>query len=68
MATSQERYIAMLEGREIPPYTPPQQNDGIPAIHKAPQAYIPTSSLLSQFMAENGLSIADVMAALSEVE
>jgi len=65
MATAQERYIAMIEGREIPPLTAPQQNDGI---YEPPQAYIPPSSLLSKFMQENGLSIADVMSALSEVQ
>ncbi len=64
MASAEERYIALIEGREIPPLTP-QQND---SIYKPPQAFISRGALLSRFMADNGLSVADVMAALSEVQ
>ncbi len=65
MVSAQERYIAMLEGREIPAYTPPHQND---SIYEPPQAFISNRALLSRFMEENGLTTADVMAALSEVQ
>lgn len=68
MATHQERYIAMLEGKQIPAFTSQQNNDGIPTIHRPPQAYIDNRALLSKFMEENGLSVVDIMSALSEVE
>ncbi len=64
MATAQERYIALIEGKPIPPYTP-QQTD---SIYEPPQAFISRGTLLSRFMQENGLSVTDVMDALSEVE